>query len=811
VSSQIKTSAALFTILATAVLLLVLLLSGMAGVQATQAAPNAALYVNGGSGNDGSDCLSPGAACATIGAAIGKAASSDTIHIAAGTYLENELEISAQLTLIGDGPQSTIIDGQHNGRIFTIYVGSTLTDLTLQNGATITPSAVIFDTGGGALFNNGTTLLQNVVISNSTALGAGAGIFNNGDLTIENSTILSNTAAGFGGGIYNYTFGTLTMTTSLVKNNTGDANQGGGIYSLNDVTLDDVTIQGNQAVGFGGGIYLNSGKASLNGVTITANQSEAGAGMFASGGTITVTNSTVSGNIAGNNQSGIYVSGDPVTMALINSTIAYNTRTGTNATEFGGLIAGNKANVTLQNTIIAHNGGVSGNNCSISPNVTWTSNGNNLASDFSCDLNGSGDQPGTDPLLTSLGDYGGSTWTHALQPGSPAIDAGSNNGCPATDQRSVTRPYDGDNDNIATCDVGAVEAEHQLTIADVSILEGSTGLNNAVFTVTLSPQSDQIVTVNYTTVAGSAEAGSDYTTVAGALTFDPGDITQTITVPIETDTDDEPDEAFTVQLSNPSNAAILDGSAAGNIIDDDGLPALTIADETILEGNSGSQNLLFTVTLSPASTDTVTVNFATMDGTAVNTEDYTGVSGQLTFNPAQVTQTISVPILGDIIDEGSSEAFTMQLTNPVNAALVTDAGTGTITDNETALLSQGVGPQVLEGNSGTSPATFTVTLSVPAAFVVTVDYSISSGVTSDGAIHGDDFSGATSGTLTFQPGETAQTFSVDVIGDLLPEGDEVFSSLISNANVGILVNGGLGRIINDDGGLVFIPLVTSSP
>ncbi len=294
----------------------------------------------------------------------------------------------------------------------------------------------------------------------------------------------------------------------------------------------------------------------------------------------------------------------------------------------------------------------------------------------------------------------------------------------------------------------------------------------------------------------------------GTLTFNPGDTQQTILVPIVTDSDDETDETFSVTLSNAGNAFILDGAAVGAIIDDDGLPSLSINDATVDEDSFFSGGTaIFEVTLSPAAASVVTVDYATGDGTAVAGSDYTTQNGVLTFNPGETSKQISVPILQDDYDEGSAETFTVQLSNANNANLVDGAGQGTITDNDTARLAQNVGPSVLEGDSGTTTATFTVTLSTPAAFVVTVDYAISDGYGSTGANYGSDYTGAISGTLTFQPGETEQTYSVEIIGDTIREEDERYGSTISNANVPITTSGSNAFILNDDNYRVYVPLV----
>src|SRR5690606_23063191 len=119
------------------------------------------------------------------------------------------------------------------------------------------------------------------------------------------------------------------------------------------------------------------------------------------------------------------------------------------------------------------------------------------------------------------------------------------------------------------------------------------------------------------------------------------------------DTLDEDNETFFVNLTNATNVTIVDGQGVGTITDNDATPSLAINNASVTEGNSGSTNATFTVTLSAASGRVVTVNYTTANGTATAGQDYTAVSGTLTFNPGTTSQTIVVPVLGDTLDEAN--------------------------------------------------------------------------------------------------------------------------------------------------------------
>ena len=174
-----------------------------------------------------------------------------------------------------------------------------------------------------------------------------------------------------------------------------------------------------------------------------------------------------------------------------------------------------------------------------------------------------------------------------------------------------------------------------ISINDVSLLEGNSGTTAFVFTVSLSNASSQTITVNFATADGSATlADSDYQGGAGSVTFAPGTTSQTITVLVNGDTKFEPDETFTVNLSAAVNATIADGSGLGTIRNDDNQPTISINDVSLLEGNSGTTAFVFTVSLSNASSQAITVNFATADGSATLADnDYQGTAGTRDLRP----------------------------------------------------------------------------------------------------------------------------------------------------------------------------------
>ena len=327
-----------------------------------------------------------------------------------------------------------------------------------------------------------------------------------------------------------------------------------------------------------------------------------------------------------------------------------------------------------------------------------------------------------------------------------------------------------------------------LSIMDAeAVTEGGT----ATFTVTLSEESSEVVTVAYATRNGTATAGSDYEAVSDTLTFQPGDTEETVGVSVLDDTVAEDLETFMVELSSALGATIGDHSGAATIIDDDegGTPSLRLDDVSVAEGGTAA----FTVTLSVPAPGQITVAYATMDGSALAGLDYMTTTGTLRFAANETTKTISVPVVNDQVAE-QTEHFTVELSNPTGATLADRTGTGTITDDD-----QGRNPglairdaEVREGGT----ALFLVRLSTESSQEVTVVYRTVDGT----ADAGTDYT-SNQGTLRFAAGTVEQTIAVQTLDDGAAEPTETFTVALSSAtNATLERNTATGTIQDDDGG-----------
>ncbi|MBI2928089.1 MAG: DUF11 domain-containing protein, partial [Verrucomicrobia bacterium] len=332
-----------------------------------------------------------------------------------------------------------------------------------------------------------------------------------------------------------------------------------------------------------------------------------------------------------------------------------------------------------------------------------------------------------------------------------------------------------------------------VTVNNVGVREGDTGKTNAVFTVSLSPPSSRTVKVGFFTVEGNATPGADYDNQSGTLTFLPGVVGQTVLVPVIGDRLRELDETFSLFLTNVINASLNTNRAVGTIFDDEGPPSLVVANVAVAEGDTGTTDLVFTVELSLPTTEAVTVNYATSDGTATAGSDYDTRSGSLAFPPNTTSRTVTVPVRGDTVFE-LDETFFLTLSDAVNATRPADPAAGTIRNDDPRPRLSVANVEVAEGNAGPTNAVFTLQLSGVSSQEVAVNF-----VTSDGtATAGVDYA-ATNGAVHFPPGITTTNLTVVVNGDLVFEAAEtLFVDFASAVNADLDTSRATGTILNDD-------------
>ena len=322
----------------------------------------------------------------------------------------------------------------------------------------------------------------------------------------------------------------------------------------------------------------------------------------------------------------------------------------------------------------------------------------------------------------------------------------------------------------------------EVSIGDAEGAEGEA----VAFEVTLGEASGREVTVAFGTSDGTATGGEDYQTVAGILTFAPGDLARTVSVDLKLDGKDEPDETFTVTLSSASNATLGTAAGTGTIEDADEPPTLSVDAASGVEGSTAG----FSVILDAASDFEVEVDYATSDGTAVVGEDYEAASGTLTFAPGEKARTVSVPLSDDVEDE-PAETFLLRLSMRNATGAVAVVVTGTIVDNDDPPAFSVAGGAGAEGDA----VEFSVTLAGSSSRSATVSYATSDGT----AVAVDDYVAA-SGTLTFAPGESGRTVSVSLVDDDRDEPTETFAMTLSSPmNATMDTATADGTVVDNDG------------
>ena len=227
------------------------------------------------------------------------------------------------------------------------------------------------------------------------------------------------------------------------------------------------------------------------------------------------------------------------------------------------------------------------------------------------------------------------------------------------------------------------DANPSITINDPSVVEGNSSSKSMNFVITLSNPTSTQLSVPFSLADGTANVGTDYQTNSGSFTVFAGSLTATVAIGINGDTTVEPDETFFMNLGSLAGATIAKSQGTGTIINDDGLasPGISISDVTAAEGNSGTTNFNFTVSLTASSASTITVAYATTDGTATAPTDYVAKSGTVTFTPGQTSQTVTIVVNGDTVFE-PTENFVVNLTSPANAIIIDSQGLGTINNDD---------------------------------------------------------------------------------------------------------------------------------
>jgi hypothetical protein len=388
--------------------------------------------------DSGPGSLRQALAVANDGDMINATGVSGTILLTSG-----ELQINHNVTINGPGAQNLAVNGNATFRVFENFASDvTISGFTVTNGLPPTGD------------NNG-----------------GGGILSHGGLTIIGTSILNNNAGGLypppnpgGGGIGVSAGGTLTVTASIISGNENQQGPGGGISAGGTVTVSNSTINNNEGLCAGGGIFFNDigGTLTVMSSTIIGNSVVGcpvsaragwvltGGGGIVSSGSVRVNNSTISGNTV----DGYMCAGGGIrnagTFTLTNSTLS-----GNSAPSGQGGAMSNAGQTMIGDTVL--NAGASGGTI-FNNGGTITSLGYNIASDNGGGvLTGPGDQINTDPTLGPLQDNGGPTFTHALLPGSPAINAGDPSFTPPPfyDQRgpNYVRVYDGQ------IDIGSFEVQ----------------------------------------------------------------------------------------------------------------------------------------------------------------------------------------------------------------------------------------------------------------------------------------------------------------------------------------------------------------
>ena len=668
--------------------------------------------------------------------------------------------------------------------------------IRILNGRGVTINNCTFTNNwanNGAAIYNGANPATNPLTVNNTNFTAnnanqsGGGIENrfSNTVTVNHSTFDANGAPFFGGGIHNLSNGVVFINDSLFTGNV--ANSGGAVYNDDNgsITISRSNFITNHAQ-VGGAFGNKDGGMDFFNSTLSGNTSNGDGGAGSNRlGTVRFFSSTLSGNTSGNAGGAVYFTFEGASNGTFNNC----TITGNHAGTGGGIMVFNgQSIVRFGNTIMAGNTALTqapdlyGQIYSSGYNIFGKRNGNgtSIFNEQPSDIIGTESSP-VNPLLGLLADNGGPTKTHALLPGSPALNSGNAFG-ETTDQRGFNRTVNG------TTDRGAFEVQN--APASLAVFSGSP--QSATVGSSYAPLQARVLDTGNDPVGGVSVTFNAPPSGASG-TFPGGVFSATATT--------DGNGVATAPVLTANNTAggfqVSAGYAASPLATFDltniEKPTISVDDVTF----TGADSLVgsgFTVTLSAPSASPVTIHYQTADGTAIAGEDYTATSGTLTFDPGETSHTVPVTILPDNVQE-DTEQFYLNLDSPSSNAVIADGqGVGTIPNDDAEPTFAIDDVTMAEGNSGTTNFIFTITKTGSTTLSSTVSYTTNNG----SATAGSDFTGVTD-SVVFLANETTKQVTVNVSGDISYENNETFTLDLTSAGNGTFTdNSGLGTITNDD-------------
>ena len=629
------------------------------------------------------------------------------------TVFENNVTNAAAGQFGGVGG-AIYIDGSGGGQL--LIRGSRFTN----NVASRTAGAIhTYLYAGGT----GMTIEDSTFEGNRADQNGGAIYHQNGALTISRSTFATNTTRGQGGALWllqasptsitNSTF-TGNSATGIPPNN-GSSGLGGAILinASNTVTITHTTIANNHADWVGGGITggMGSSTTTLRG-TIVAHNTAANGGnpwniahncstqLLDGGGNLQFPTHANPGDPNDPNCTAVIGIGDPLLGPLASNGGVTQTRALLPGSPARNRVtsgcpppATDQRSVARPQSTACDSGAyeaapiVSAGNLSVSEGT-----GGSSSAVFDVTLSESNTQSVTVVYQTANGtasagaDYTATSGTLTFPPGTTARTVAVPVVTDALDEDDETfslvlsGPFNATLGGNGTATILDDDAAPSLSAADCLGLEGTGGNGSCTLTASLSAVSGKQVTVAYATLDGTAGSPGDYVGASGTFTFAPGTASVSVPVAFVGDTLDEPDETFVFNLSGVQNATLLDAQGQVTIDDDDG-PTVAVSSPSVTEGDVGTTQAAFTLSLSAPSVQPITVSYLTIDGTASVGQDYQLTTGTLTFPAGTTGQAVNVPVIGDLLDE-PNETFYLNLGPVIDARPASSAIRATIVDDD---------------------------------------------------------------------------------------------------------------------------------